>query len=425
MSREIFRKAALERMASPERLDHPLRLVRGSGWLVLACFTALFAAGVAWAAMTQAPIKVRGQGILIDEAGLVELVSEQGGLLQSIAIAPGDLVEAGQVLATVSRTDLRRDLAGARALLADQRLRYDQLQAAQQDRMTRERAADAGRRAALNTTLETLSARLPVLQELATEMAPLAERGVIPRSRLLDTQVAASDLEERISNLVAQLQDIELAAREREMQRDFELLEDRLAIEEQARLVARLEARLAEEEVILSTHAGRVVELQVNAGDVLPAGGALATLTQTGEDRQLVALLFVPPEDGKRILPGMAAEIAPTTVEREVFGHIEAEVVSVAELPATPEGMGRLLQNDQLVQQLSMQGAPIEVRVRLATDPATATGYAWSASVGPVAGVNAGTLLEGRIVIELRPILDLAIPGISQRLERLLAPSAP
>jgi len=277
----------------------------------------------------------------------------------------------------------------------------------------------------LNATLETLRTRLPILRELALELAPLTERGVVPRSRLLDTEVAVSDLEERISNLATQLDDIELAARERETQRDFELLEYHLSMEEQSRLVDRLAARLAEEEVIRSSHSGRVVEMQVNAGDVLPAGGALATLTQTGDRHRLMALLFVPPEDGKRILPGMTAEIAPTTVEREVFGHIEAEVGSVAELPATPEGMGRLLQNDQLVQQLSMDGAPIEVRVRLASDPATATGYAWSASLGPVAGVNAGTLLEGRIVVEQRPILDLAIPGISRRLVRVPAPLEP
>lgn len=425
MAREIFRKSALERMARPERLDHPVRLVGSSGWLVLLCLLSLIGAGLVWTVVTFAPVKVRGQGILIDAAGLVELVSEQGGRLQSIDIAPGDLIEEGQILASLSRSDLRRELTGAQALLADQQQRYEQLLAAQDERAERETAADARRVAALDSTRQTLLARLPVLQELAVELVPLAERGVVPQSRLLEAQISVSDLEERISNLLQEAQNIALEASEREAQRAFELLEERLSIDEQIRLIARLEAQLAEESVIRSTHTGRVVEMQVNVGDVLPEGGALATLTQTGEDRQLVALMFVPPEEGKRIEPGMVAEISPTTVEREVFGHITAEVLSVAELPATPEGMRRVLQNDQLVQQLSLEGAPIEVRVLLTLDDTTETGFAWSASDGPVAGVNAGTLLEGQIVIEERPIIDLVIPGASQRLAQFFGASAP
>ncbi|MEM1300592.1 MAG: NHLP bacteriocin system secretion protein, partial [Pseudomonadota bacterium] len=120
--------------------------------------------------------------------------------------------------------------------------------------------------------------------------------------------------------------------------------------------------------------------------------------------------------EGKRIEPGMSAEIAPTTVEKEVYGHINATVLSVAPLPATPEGMRRVLQNDQLVEQLSRTGAPIEVRVSLTDDPATATGFAWSSSQGPVSGVNAGTLLEGKIIIEEQPMIDLVVPGLSKKL---------
>jgi HlyD family secretion protein len=75
--------------------------------------------------------------------------------------------------------------------------------------------------------------------------------------------------------------------------------------------------------------------------------------------------------------------------------------------------MRRVLQNDQLVQQLSIGGAPIEVRLALTVDADTATGFKWSASQGPVGGVNAGTLLDGRVVVAERPLIDLVIPGFS------------
>lgn len=421
LARNVFRKVALERLASSEHVNRPVTLVGASGWLILLCFAALIGLGVAWALATKAPIKARGQGILIDQAGLVELVSEQGGLLQSIEIAAGDLVEEGQVIATLSRTNLRRELSGAQALLVDRQQRYDQMLAAQNDRVDREKTADERRLATILRITETLQERVPTLQNLAIELEELAERGLVPQRRLLDAQIAVLNLEERISTLQEEAQGIELEALDREAQRAFELLDERLSIGEQTRLIERLEAQLAEERVIRSTHAGRIVELQVNIGDVLPEGRALATLTQTGDDRELLALMFVPPEDGKRIEQGMVAEVDPTTVEREVFGHILAEVIAVSELPSTPEGMRRILQNDQLVQQLSLAGAPIEVRIRMTRDDTTETGYAWSASDGPVSGVNAGTLLEGRILLEERPLVDLLVPGASQRLAQFFS----
>ena len=414
MARQIFRKAALERMASPERTDHPVRLVGAPGWITLICFVAALIGGALWALGTEAPVKVRAQGILIDKAGLVELSSEQGGLLQEVRVAPGDRVERGQVIATLSRSELRRELAGDEAVLEDLNDRFERMQLAHRARGEREAASDERRLLTIADTRETLLKRLELLTARAAKLEPLAQRKVVPELRLIEAQIAVSDLDERLSALDEDAQRVRLDAQDRQADREFELLEERLRIDEQTRKITRLRARLAEEKVIKATHSGRVVELKVNPGDVLDPGGALATLAPEGRQSDLQALMYVPPAEGKRIEPGMVAEIAPTTVEREVYGHILAEVVSVAPLPATPEGMRRVLQNDQLVGQLSLGGAPIEVRLALKPDPETATGFAWSASNGPVAGVNAGTLLDGKVVVAERPLIDLVIPGFSQ-----------
>lgn len=414
MAREIFRKAALERMASPERTDRPTRLVGASGWLVLVAFLIAVAGGVVWAVQTKAPVKVQAQGILIDRAGLVELSSAQGGLLEDVMISPGDVVEAGQVVATLSRSELRRELLGAEAQLIDLQDRYERLETAHVARAKREADVDDRRLQTITETKEALQARMILLRGRAEKLAPLAERGVVPELRLIEAQISVADLAERLAGLDVDAQSVRLDAAERQAQRDFELLEDRLAIEEQERKIARLSAQLDEEKVIVATRTGQVVEIKVNPGDVLPAGGALATLAPDALGRDLQALMYVPPADGKRVEPGMLAEIAPTTVEKEVYGHIKAEVVSVSPLPATPEGMERVLQNVQLVEQLSLGGAPIEVRLKLTLDPDTPTGFKWSASQGPTGGVGPGTLLEGKVVIDERPIIDLVIPGATK-----------
>ena len=85
-------------------------------------------------------------------------------------------------------------------------------------------------------------------------------------------------------------------------------------------------------------------------------------------------------------------------------------VLSVARRPATPEGMRRILQNGQLVTELTAEGAPIEVRIALARNPRNASGFSWSSSDGPRTRVSAGSIVRGRVVVDRKPVIAWLIP---------------
>ena len=414
MGKKIFRQAALDRLASPEKLDAPVRLVGAPGWLIVVAFVTAIAAGVTWAATVKAPIKVTAQGILIDRAGLVEIVANRAGLLEMVDLAPGDTVEVGQIVARMSRTDLRRDLTSAQAKLDNARERFSRLQTFYAEQKQREDRSDSERRKTNERTRQLLADRLMLLDEKIASVTSLVARNVVLRDRLIDAQVAASDVRERVSILEEEILSLDLGAVERESTRRLALLDERLTVEEQEREIARLTDQLNDEQVIRSSHIGVIAEVKVNAGDVIQTGTALATLAPVGNVGDIVAVLYIPPGEGKRVEKGMPTQILPSTVEREVYGYIVGEVSSVAPLPATPEGMRRTLQNDQLVTQLSANGAPIEVRILMKRDQSTLTGFAWSSSKGPSAGVNAGTLIEGQVIVDNVPIVDLVLPGASR-----------
>ncbi|MEL6478481.1 MAG: NHLP bacteriocin system secretion protein [Pseudomonadota bacterium] len=414
MARQIFRQAALDRMASPERTDRAVRLVGAPGWLILGAFVIAIGFGSVWAIATEAAVKVAASGLLIDRGGLVEVVASTDGQIETLEIRPGDLVAEGQVVAVLSRAELVRELTAAEAKLADAEERFTRLEGFNAEQSAREERTDTQRLATIAETRAVLEDRKALLEQKEADTRRLVERKVVLRDRLLDAQIAVSDVQERLSALDEEEMRLRLGRDERESERQLKMLDEKLGIEEQQRLIARLNSRLSEQRVVRSTHAGRVVELKLNPGDVIAPGSALATLAPAESD--IVALLYVPPADGKRVEPGMLAEIAPTTVEREVYGHMLGEVIFVSPLPATPEGMRRVLQNDQLVSQLSQGGAPIEVRVALKTDAETATGYAWSASQGPARGIGAGALIDGKLVIDHTPLVDLVVPGASKML---------
>jgi HlyD family secretion protein len=76
MAAPIFRQAALDRMANPERLDAPLRIGSRPHWIVLGAPGAAILVALVWPIVTQSPVKIAASDILIDGAGLVEVVAD-------------------------------------------------------------------------------------------------------------------------------------------------------------------------------------------------------------------------------------------------------------------------------------------------------------------------------------------------------------
>ncbi|MEW5729657.1 MAG: NHLP bacteriocin system secretion protein, partial [Pseudomonadota bacterium] len=204
--------------------------------------------------------------------------------------------------------------------------------------------------------------------------------------------------------------------------KERELLDKEMAIGAVQRKLDALAERLDRQTVVLSPYDGDVVEAKANVGDIVDKGAELLTVlpARTGQakDDDLVAVLYVPPNDGKKVRPGMVAQVAPSTIKREEYGFILGKVKSVAEIPSSAEGMMRTLKNQQLVEALSGGGAPFEVVVELERDPATPTGFRWSSSRGPEGDINTGTLADAQVTVREIHLISLAIPALEQLLDR-------
>lgn len=412
MARQIFRQEALDRLASPDQLDRPVRVVHSLAWLGLSAVFAAALSAAVWAAIAEAPVKIRGQGILIREGGVFEITASEPGRIQELLLRPGQIVEEGETVAVINQSDLARQYENAEVSLTAAKDRLSSLTRFYQESNDRKREADRERLETIEQTEGLLQDRLVLLKERRDNIRGLVDQGQMVRSRLIEADVDLSNSMERLAALDDERVEIRLRQIEDESQRDVELLNQRLNVEEFEREVDRLSKLLAQRRVLTSPHDGRIAEVKVNAGDVVQAGSALATVTPSDDQSpdDLTALLYVPPQDGKRIKPGMRVEIDLSTVKREEFGYIIGTVLDVSPLPATFEGMRRVLQNDQLVEQLSGEGAPFEATVALERSADTQTGFRWSTARGADIDINAGTLFDGRVVIRHLRLLSLLVP---------------
>ncbi|MEQ9125390.1 MAG: NHLP bacteriocin system secretion protein, partial [Alphaproteobacteria bacterium] len=354
MAKQIFRQAALDRLASPEQLDRPYRLVAAPVWMALGVAIGATLLAVGWAAFATAPVKVEGGGIVLPEAGLLEIVADVDGRIETLALAPGGDVVEGASIATFARADIARDLELAEAERADAAARLGQLR----DFFDR---TDALQRAAEDERLDTIrqsrghaERRRQLLSEKIESLRGLVQRNIVIRDRLLDAEVELAEARERLATLDDEAKSIELDRLDRRNEYSLQVIDEQRKVERLAREADRLARELAEKQAATSPHAGRVVEVRVNRGDVVARGAALAILAPLGAGAaETLGVLYLPPAEGKRVAVGMAAEVEPSTVRPEEYGFIRAVVASVSAVPVSLAGMRSTLKNDELAAELA------------------------------------------------------------------------
>lgn len=421
----IFRKVALERLSTPEQLDQAMRVTSPLSWLMMGATGLLVASALVWSLIATVPIKVTGQGILISPGGVLAIASEHGGRIVRLLVHPGQAVSAGQVIAQIEQPDLRQEVETAKRELAELEHQKRQIVEFQGRDMKVQLALLAQKKRDLQQQMVHIEDRIHWLNERAANEAILLEKKIIDRQRFINTKIDLNTALEARGKAASDLKQIERDETSLTIGKERELLDKEMALGTVQRKIEAAEQKLARQSVVVSPYAGDVVEAKVNAGDVVERGAALlsvlpARVSDLAQARgsDLVAVVYVPPNDGKKVRVGMVAQIAPSTVKREEYGFIMGRVTSVAEIPSSSEGMMRTLKNQQLVTALSGGGAPFELVLELERDPTTPTGFRWSSSRGPEAEINGGTLTEADVTVRELHLISLAIPALEQLLDR-------
>ncbi len=362
----IFRPSALAKIRSPEQLDALLPITSPVGWVALLAVALALAAAVAWGFFGTVIRTASGQAIIVrnSSVGILEVSGQASGTILEVLVEAGDVVHRGQMVARIDLSQMKDQVASGKEALAKLR---------EQDvAQTR----DEGE-------------RLRILQEKLSNQQSLFDRGLITKTPLLETKNAIYEVNARSFQRRQQILEQELKIRERQVKYD-------------------------QENVIRSSHDGRVTEVVVSAGNFVQPGKAVVRLESLEGNYE--AVVYVPSIEGKKIKPGMAVRLAPSIIKPEEYGFVLGTVQWVSSFPVTREYlMNELADDDRLVEALLHNGTAIELVVDLALDPSTPTGYRWSSSRGPDTTLESGTLCQASVVLEhVRPI-TLLVPFLKKQ----------
>ena len=402
----VFRKASLDRLASPEQLDQVIEVTSPRGWMGLAAIAFLLVAGLTWSVVGSLAEKVGGSGILVRSGGVLEVVASAPGQVTDVAVSPSDSVTAGQVVARLAQPELFDQLQLLRDRLEAESEQFEEMVSYLQQNTRLEERTLGQRRANVERTLVADSASLRALAERIVAREQLVAQGLVTRSSLLATRQQYEDFLQRIRAGASQLAQLEVERLALHNRAGDQEQQGQLRIDQLAAEVQHLQRQFLNASEVVSTYTGRVLEVMTEQGNIVGRAQPILSLDRTGADVQdLVAVVYVPSIYGKMIQPGMRIQVSPFTVRQEEFGMMLGTVTFVSNFPATPRGMLRVLKNAQLVSELSGGGAPYEVHAELSIDPSTESGYRWTSSAGPPTKIESGTTALATVTVaEQRPI---------------------
>ena len=409
LSQRTFRAVALQRAASPEQLDHLVRITRPFDWMLVFAICIALIAAITWGIVGRVPTRAEGQGILISGGGrVVEASSSAAGRLATISVMVGDRVTQGQPIAEIVQTDIQQRHAAAVEVFREKERQHADLI----DKTKRELASKAQNfaklEAAFNQVIKATTQRIEYLTNDVKTLEDLMAKGLTTRRTLEERRRDLTDAQQRKEDTFNEILKIRTTQSDLETQRERESQTSEFALNDARRQMESAASLLTQNTQVISPVDGRVLEIKVSAGAVLSVGAPVISIESEGQ--KLEALIYIPAERGKNVKLGMPVRIEPSTVKREEFGTMVGTVVTISDFPMTPQGMAAVLHNDNLVTRFSKEGAAYAATVSLEPDPETVSGYRWAVGQGPPVRLTSGTLTRAEITTRRQRPLDLVVP---------------
>jgi adhesin transport system membrane fusion protein len=285
-----------------------------------------------WACLFRLDEVSTGTGKVVPYSREQVIQSLEGGIVESMSVKEGDVVQADQVLAQLSRTRTEsavdESASRARAALATAaRLRAEvdggelefPPEVNEDPQLVRsETALYKSRREGLARSLASINESLALVRKELQITQKLATQGASSDVEVLRLRRQASDLEMKASDTRDQYY---VKAREELARANGEVEAQHSVTRGRADALSRLTVR--------SPVKGVVKDIEVSTvGGVIPPNGRLMTIVPMGD--QLVVEARVSPRDVAFIHPGQSATVKITAYDYAIFGGMQGKVTSIS-----------------------------------------------------------------------------------------------
>lgn len=414
MAAGFYRKEALEKLSTPEKLDQLIKVINPKSWIFLVTIILLMGTAIAWSFLGNVKTKLNAVGVLLG-GEIHEVVSTSQGQLVTLKVQLGEQIKEGDIVANIEQPELYQQIEGLKATLQERVLELQALLSFGSQDTKLQRELIQQQTVSIELQMQSDKRTISFLESQLIAEQELLEKGLVTRAQVANTEQQIESAKNSLERLKSQI----VQTNSQKLNLDFELKQrislGKQRIAETERQLEQLKERYDIQTNIRSAYSGEVVELLTDAGIVVTQGSPLFKLKNydSGEEK-LRGVLYIPSQDGKKIKEGMQALIAPSTVQPQEFGFMKGTVTYVSEFPITQQGMLTTVKNMQLVQGMLRQGALFEVYVEFEEDDASFSGYKWTSAGGPQVFINEGTSCTGKITAKKEAPITMVIPALKK-----------
>jgi len=417
VAKQLFRKAALGRMASPEQLDHTIKVIQPFGWIGLIGVGLLMVTVIVWSVFGSIPEKVIGSGVLVSSGRVYSINSPAIGMVKNVFIKNGDRIQNGQIIARIQRDDLLDQLQLAMQGLDDLEEEFRSVLGYSTGNMELTEKKLTNSRSNLEIQRARFIKQRNAVAENADKMQALFDDGLITKQQLLASRNELTSIDIQIQEVEMRLAELSVSKLQVTGETEKQLMSLEQRVEEARKNVEILQINYKNQTKVVSNVNGTVFEISVGKGDYVNVGTSIAIIEpEESSVKKFQGVIFFNAEDGKKIKRGMNIAISPSTVKQEEFGFILGIVTDVSIFPVTAQYMQSTFHHQGLVSSFSKIGVPIEVKADLIPDASTVSGYKWSSSRGPQMQIDSGILCSGSVTVKTQKPISLVMPMIRKKL---------
>ncbi len=308
-------------------------LVRSStgAQLTLYVVAVVLVAGLVWAHFARVEEVTRSDATVVSPSREQWIQSLEGGIVQSVAVHEGEVVEKGQLLAKIDPTraqasyrevstkvlELKANVSRARAEAYGAPLAFPEDVKREPDLVAQATATYRARRQALDGQVAALRQSLMLVQREIAMSEPLAAKGLVSEVEILRMRRQATDIDaqiaERRSRFAADAS-TELSRLEQELAQTNEVLAGR------ADVLARTD--------VVAPMRGVVKNIRIRtAGGVVQSGEHIMEIAPL--DGRVLVEARIKPSDVAFLRPGLPVLVKLSAYDFAIYGGLSGHVVSL------------------------------------------------------------------------------------------------
>ena len=218
----IFRKIALDRLSSPEQLDHLMQVTSPKGWLAMLAAAGVLVVALLWGIFGSLPTSVHGSGILIRGGSVYDVISVGAGVVTQICVRANEIIAEQDVVARLNQPELDLRIRNTELELEDLLAQNAKLTKSEAETLRIDLFSMTLERTNLTASIRDYDEQLNALEKKLVKQKEALQAGLIVESALLATQIEIFSAQQARAVAKLKLNQIGAVEVDRPMQMDHQ-----------------------------------------------------------------------------------------------------------------------------------------------------------------------------------------------------------